>query len=101
MSPAEEGATTVFEWPPRRAFFSNTVTSWRRLRSQAADMPAMPEPITAMRWRFRIGDVVVNGIERPRMCRRSNRRRFGSNYAAAQRTDQGERIRGRIRSVFD
>src|SRR5579862_4090967 len=47
IGPAEEGASTVWLWPPKRGWASYTVTRWRWLSSQAADMPAMPCPITA------------------------------------------------------
>lgn len=40
--------STVCEWPPMRSARSYTVTSCRWLRSQAADMPEIPVPMTAI-----------------------------------------------------
>jgi hypothetical protein len=40
--------STVFEWPPIRLPRSYTVTSCDLDKSHAADIPAMPVPITAI-----------------------------------------------------
>ena len=47
--PSGVSTVTVWVWPPIRVSRSNTQTSCSRLSSQAAESPAMPEPITAIR----------------------------------------------------
>src|SRR6478735_2398489 len=60
---------TVFEWPPTRSERSYTVTSWRWLRSQAAESPEIPVPMTAT-------------------LRRRLSRMFGENPVAIPRTNR-------------
>src|SRR6056297_1811325 len=46
--PAGVSRVTVLEWPPTRSSFSKTVTLCLLASSQAAAMPEMPVPMTAM-----------------------------------------------------
>jgi hypothetical protein len=48
VSTATPAASTVLLWPPGRDALSYSVTRWRRLKSQAADKPAIPLPTTAI-----------------------------------------------------